>query len=218
MAVLAAAAVCLAAPAAAQTPEAAEETVATPRRFAIAATGGASAVQKIGGAAGGELSVRLTDRFTVFGEGLWMRNVVTRRRLDLARTVAEFLQNTQGHLASSDVVVPAAYAGAGVRVHLATKGMFAMYGTANAGAARVALQPVFVLGGVGITSVLPAYGVTLGRDLTGETTAAAFGGGAGVRIPRGRWFIDGGVRMLSIRTPGQPTNVIRATGGLGWEF
>jgi hypothetical protein len=54
--------------------------------------------------------------------------------------------------------------------------------------------------------------------LTGEVTKPAFGGGIGVLVDQGRWYVDVGVRVTSIQTDGQPTNVIRAGGGIGIKF
>jgi hypothetical protein len=187
-------------------------------RIWVGGTAGAGAVQTVGGVYGGEVAFDVDDRLQVFGEGLWMQNVVTRRRLDFARSVANFLQGWQGKTASGEVVAPAGYGAGGVRVMLFTRGPARVYASVSAGGARVAVQPTFLLAGSDITNVIGRYGVDLGRELTGELNAAAFSGGAGVRVPRGRWYFDGGFRVTSIRTPGQPTNIARANASIGMKF
>ena len=180
--------------------------------------GGAGASQKVDGLAGGEIGVRLSDRFDVFGEGFWIANAVTRHRLDLAHTIGSFLRGSQGGSVTSDLVVPAAYGGLGVRVVLFRKGSARIYGAVSGGAAHVALQPVFEIAGEDVTAVLPDYGVVLGQDLTGETSRPAFDATIGVRLPKGRWYLDGRVGAISIRTPGQAMTVVQVGGGLGLRF
>jgi hypothetical protein len=200
-----------AAPAAAQAPPA-------PMRWYIGGMAGGQAVQTLGGQVGGELGVRLNDRIEIFGEAAWLQNVITRRRIQTAQTVAAFLQQTQGSAASATISAPAGYGGAGVRVMLTDGGSLRPYVIGEAGVARVTLRPAFMLGGTNVTTQLPQYGVTLGSDLTGQFTKSAFGAGAGVLVPRGTWYIDGSVRLTSIRTDGQPTNVIRFGVGIGRRF
>lgn len=211
-------AVFCAAHAAAQTPAATPVPAPAGLQWFVGGIGGAGSVQTVFGVVGAELGVALNDKIAVFGEGLWMGNVVTRRRLALADTVAAYLQTSQGKAATGDVVAPATYGGGGVRVLLARQQGAEIYGTFSVGAAHVALQPVFTLGGADVTTSLAQYGVTLGRDLSHEVTVAAFGGGAGVRIPRGRWYLDGGLRVTSIRTADQPTNALRAIVTVGMTF
>jgi hypothetical protein len=187
-------------------------------RIWVGGTAGAGAVQDVGGVYGGEVAYDLTDRLQLFGEGLWMENVVTRRRLDYAHAVVNFLEGWQGKDARGEVVVPAGYGAAGLRVMLFETGPARVYASVSAGGARVAVQPTFWLAGADITNVISRYGVDLGTDLTGEITAAAFSGGAGIRWPRGRWYLDGGIRVTSIRTPGQPTNIARANASVGMKF
>jgi hypothetical protein len=200
-----------AAPAAAQAPP-------DPTRWYIGGMAGGQAVQTLGGQVGGELGVRLNDRVEIFGEAAWLQNVVTRRRIQTAQTVASFLQQTQGGTASATINAPAGYGGAGVRVMLTDGGSLRPYAVGEVGMARVTLRPAFMLGGTNVTTQLPQYGVTLGSDLTGQFTKAAFGAGAGVLVPRGTWYIDASLRLTSIRTDGQPTNVIRVGVGIGRRF
>ena len=157
------------------------QTAPNARRLAIGAIVGAAVVQNVGGALGGEISFTLTDSLDVFAEGIAMQDVVTRRRLNLVPIVTNFLQSSQGKTATGDLTAPAGYGGAGVRFAL-TKGKIQPYVAFSAGAATVTLMPVFTLGGIDVTTTLSQYGVQIGSDLTGESTSAAFGGGAGVRM------------------------------------
>jgi hypothetical protein len=187
-------------------------------RYFIAATGGVAAVQKVGGGASGELGVHLSNRLDIYGEGQFMQNVATRRRIDLAATVASALQTSQGKPASSTIEAAAFYGGGAVRVFVTAPGHVRPYFTAGGGAARVVLKPTFLLGGADVTANLPQFGVTLGSDLTGELTAPAYTGGFGVQVQQGRWYADVSARITSIQTEGQATNVKRASGGIGVRF
>jgi opacity protein-like surface antigen len=216
-----------AAPAAAQTPAASAAAARRPATATSAVTGarlfiggiaGGGSVENVGGLLGGELGVRLSNLLDLVGEGLWMEDVVTRRRLGIANTVGAALQTSQGKTATATVTAPASYGGAGVRLMLTTSGDLRPYAVFGVGAAHVALKPVFTLNGSDITSTLPQYGVTLGSDLTGEVTKPAFTGGAGVQYAQPRWYAHGGVRVISIRTPDQATNVLTASVSVGVRF
>ena len=65
---------------------------------------------------------------------------------------------------------------------------------------------------------LGQFGVTPGSDLTGQFSKAAFSGGFGVQVPINRWYVDGGIRVTSIRTEGHATNVLRAGATFGVTF
>lgn len=187
-------------------------------RLLIGGVGAAGAVQHVGGVAGGELGFQLWDRLGIFGEALWMQDVVTRRRVDIARTVTTYLQDSQGKAASGEVTAPATYGGGGIRLTLLQRGRLRPYVLFSAGAAHVALRPAFALNGADITGALPQFGVTIGRDLSNEVTKPAFGGGGGVRLLRSRWYLDGSARVTSIRTAGQATNVLHVGGAFGLRF
>jgi hypothetical protein len=204
----------IARPAGAQTPGAAS----LPGRMFVGAFGGAAAVQNVAGTFGGELGVSVTDLVDVFGEGAWMADVVSRREVNDAETIATFLHNSQGSSASGTVKAPAFYAGAGARIVFVHSGMVRPYVTVGGGAAHIARQPTFTLGNGDVTNSLGQYGVTLGSDLTGEVTKPAFSGGFGVRVMQDRWFVDGSLRVTSIRTDEQATNVVRVIGGVGLRF
>jgi hypothetical protein len=201
--------------------QAAETAAASPgfwHRLEFSGVAGAAAVKNVGGAFGGELAFPVSDRLELFGEGLWMQDVVSRRRVERTRTVSEYLESSQGKPVSGTVIAPAAYGGGGMRIMLTRQGPVRPYVAFSAGAAHVAYTPEFILAGENVVQALPQYGVTLGRDLTGDVTKFAFGGGGGVRFPRGRWSLDGGVRVLSIRTADQPINVVSVRAALGWKF
>src|SRR5262245_35330521 len=61
-------------------------------RMFIGGIAGGGAVQKVGGLAGGELGFEVVKGLDVYGEGLWIQNVATRRRLDLADVISASLQ------------------------------------------------------------------------------------------------------------------------------
>ena len=179
---------------------------------------GAGSVHKAAGLLGGQLGFRLSDRIDIVGEGVGLLDVVSRQRLDMANLVGTYLQASQGGAVSSTVKAPAFYAGGGLHLMLTGVQRVRPFVAVGAGMARVTLQPAFTLGGADVTASLPQYGVTLGSDLTGSSTKPAFAGGVGVRIAQGRWGIDADVGVISIRTPGSPTNVLRTSVGLGFGF
>jgi hypothetical protein len=106
----------------------------------------------------------------------------------------------------------------GLRYVFHQSGDLRMFVQAAGGAARVTFQPKFTLAGADVTSQLAQFGVTLGSDLAGSTTKAAFGGGFGAELQRGVWYIGGQIGVASIRTPSQASNVIQATATLGRWF
>lgn len=205
-------------PAAAQSLLAPKAPSSSAGRWFVGGMAGGGSVHSAAGLFGGQLGFRLTDRIDIFGEGVGMKNIVTRQRLGLARSVGTFLQTSQGSTASGNIEAPAFYAGGGVHIMLTTERHVRPFVTVGAGMARVALKPVFTLGGADVTASLTQYGVTLGRDLTGNLTKPAFDGGVGARILQGRWYIDGEVRVTNIRTADRATNVLRTTVGFGLRF
>jgi hypothetical protein len=183
----------------------------------IGGIGGAGAVQKVGGVVGGELGIRVTDQIDLYGEGVWMQDVATRRRLGLASEVASILQTSQGGSASGTVDAPAVSVEAGARLTF-THGRLRPYVTIGGGLARVTLRPAFTLAGSNITSSLSTFGVTLGRDLSGVSTRPAVTGGLGVRMSQGRWYIDGGLRLTQIQAVDETVRAVRATLTFGLRF
>jgi len=198
---------------------AAAQTVAAPEsQWFLGGTGGVAAVQNVGGAFGGEIGTRVTDRLNVFGEVLDATDVATRRRIGTAMSVATALQAAQGVPATGTLKAPTVLIMGGLRYVFHQSGDLRLFVQGAGGVARVTFQPTFTLAGADITSQLAQFGVTLGADLAGTATKAAFGGGLGLELERGVWYIGGQIGLVSIRTPSQPSNVIQATVTLGRWF
>jgi hypothetical protein len=199
-------------------PAAAQTAPAPESQWFLGGTGGAAAVQNIGGAFGGEIGARLTGRLNVFGEFLDATDTATRRRIGTAMDVATALQASQGTPATGTVKAPAALFMGGIRYVVHRSGDLRFFVQGEGGVARVTFQPTFTLAGADITSQLSQFGVTLGADLAGTATNAAFGGGVGVELERGPWYLGGQIGLLSIKTPSQASNVVRATFTFGRWF
>jgi hypothetical protein len=179
---------------------------------------GAGAVQNLGGLVGGELGYQVNDQVEVLGEVVWLQNVVTRRRLDVATQIATFLQTSQGSTATSTINAPALFFGGAVRYMLSKSGSVRPFVTFGAGLARVTYNPKFTLGGANVTPTLSTYGVTLGSDLDGTVTKPAFTGGAGIRMVQGKWYFLASVQLTSIQTDQQAARAIEVGAGLGMSF
>jgi hypothetical protein len=223
--ILCAFAVALATPALAQTPQAPAASAASAapagrigQKGQVGILVGASSVQNVGALLGAQAAFHVDDNIDIVAEGIWMQDTVTRLRLETAKTIAGALQTSQGKTATGVVDAPAYYGGIGVRYLLPFGTAARPYLTAGGGVARVVYRPAFTLGGADVTTTLATYGVTLGADITGEVTKPAFGGGFGLMFEKGKIVIDGGVRLLSIQTEGQKTNVLRAQLGIGIKF
>jgi hypothetical protein len=179
---------------------------------------GAGSVHRAAALVGGELGYRVSERIEIFGQGIGMQNVATKEQVDQASQIGTFLHLSQGGTVTSAIDAPAWYVGGALRIMLGSNGRVRPFVVAGAGAARLTLQPSFTLSGADVTASLPQYGVTVGSDLTGTFTEPAFDGGGGVRIILGRHWIDGDVRVITIRTSGQPTNVLRTAMSYGFAF
>ena len=220
---MAAALLMAAAPAKAQTTTAAAAPAASANApsvnmWYVGGFAGIGAVQNVGALISAEAGVRVYRGIDVIAEAGWAQDVVTRRQSDLTAKVATYLQNTQGKPASSSVVAPAKFGMVGVRYVIDFSNSFHTYLIGEVGGASVEYQPTFTLDGSDVTGTLPTYGVTLGSDLKSTQSKVAYGGGLGVWYTRGQWFVDGGVRLLSIQTDSQATNVMRAQIGFGVRF
>ena len=181
-------------------------------------TGGAGA-ERFGPVFGGEVGYRIWKNLDVMGEAVWFGDLVTGRQLDKARTIADFVESTQGGSATSDMEVPTNYFGVGLRWVFEQNARFKPYAIFEVGGARVDKQPTFTLNGSDISGTLPNYGVTLGEDLIGQSREAAVGGGFGLVVPyRESWYFDAGLRFLSISGDDQRTNVTRLVIGGGYRF
>jgi hypothetical protein len=184
----------------------------------LGVTGGVSAVQNVGGAFGGEIGTKVTSKVLVFGEGLVVTDTATRRRIQTAQSVAAVLQQTQGVTATATLTAPATSFMGGLRLMIHDGGSFKLFVEGMGGMARVVYKPVFLLNGADVTAQLSQFGVTLGSDLTGTANKAAFGGGLGLEVRHNVWYITGKFGVMSIQTPSQPSNVIRATATIGRWF
>jgi hypothetical protein len=209
--------------AAAQTAAPAQAKTSTPSMnlWYVGANTGIAVVEHVGGVFGAEAGARVWKNLDLVGELTWMQDVVTRRTLDNASKVANYLQTTQGKPASSDVEVPAFYLGAGARwvFEQTSLGGFKPYLIATLGGTHTDIKSTFTLGGTDVTNSLPQYGVTLGSDLAGTSNNFTISSGVGVvRAFSGSWYADAGVRLVSIGTQDQWTNVTRLVVGGGYKF
>lgn len=199
-------------------PAAAQTVAASESQWFLGGTGGVAAVQNVGAAYGGEIGARLTSRLDVFGEVLGNTNDATRLRIGTAMDVAAALQASQGVTATGTVKAPAGLFMGGLRYVFHQSGNLRLFVQGAGGVARVTFQPAFTLAGADITTQLSNFGVTLGSDLAGTSTKPAFGGGIGLELRRGVWYIGAQIGVVSIRTPTQPSNVIHATATFGRWF
>jgi hypothetical protein len=218
--VVSAALLMTAAPAMAQTAGAPAPAAGAPsvNMFYVGVLAGIGAVENIGPLVGGEAGFRLKNGFDVVAEGGWQRDVVSRLRLGMTTPVISYLQSTQGKTAESKTTAPALFGMAGIRWVWERESAVRPYVMATVGMATVEYKPTFTLAGLDITGSLPTYGVTLGNDLAFKETKAAFGGGIGALYVNGRIYADAGLRLLSIQSTGQATNVTRAHIGVGVRF
>lgn len=192
-------------------PAGAQTTAAPDAIWFLGGTGGASAVQNVGGLYGLELGTRVTPKLDLFGDGYGVTDTATRRRIETAQSVANIIGLTQGTTATATLKAPAAVFVGGLRYTIHQGGSLRIFVQGEGGIARVTFQPAFILGGVDITSTVSQFGVTLGADLAGTTTKPAFGGGIGVAVRHGVWDIGAQFGVISIKTPSQSSNVIQAT-------
>lgn len=187
--------------------------------FSVGVFGGAQSVENVGAQAGADLSFKQSSRVTFFVEAAWLQDVVSRRRLGTAETVAAHVAQAQGQAVTASLDIPAWTFTAGAKLFLTSSETGVRpYVVVQGGAARITLRPEFTIGGTDVTASLDQYGVTLGEDLTGSRMTPAYGGGFGIAVDRGDWTVDAGLRVLSIRTDGQSANVLRIAVGLGRGF
>lgn len=179
---------------------------------------GVAAVQNVGAIVGVEGGVRVRHGVDIVFEGGYAQDVVSRRRLNLTTPIATYLTTTQGKVATADLKAPATYGLAGVRWVMERDSAIRPYVIGQVGVASVEYQPTFTLGGTDVTATVNTYGVTVGNDVAGKSSKLAIGGGVGAWYVHGQWYADAGVRMMSIATEGQSTNVVRAHVGFGVRF
>jgi len=197
---------------------AAAQAPAAGQKWFISAEAGVEAVQNVGGLGGVQLGRRLSSRLDVFGEAVYLQDIVTRRRNESANSVASYLAQTQGKPASGSLTVPTWTFQGGIRYFLTGPRGIRPFVVASAGGARATMQPKFTLAGADVTTTMPQYGVTLGSDLTGTTTKAVYGGGFGITTNVGAWALDAGVRIFSVQLDGQAANATSLIVGFGRKF
>lgn len=179
---------------------------------------GIGTVQNVGALAGAEAGFRVYHNVDLIVEGGWAADAVTRRRTDLAGVVSSYLQAATGKTATSEVKAPTTYGLAGVRYVMDASNSLHPYLLGEVGRASVEFKPTFSLAGADVTSTLGTYGVVLGQDLVSTEAKMAFGAGVGLWYTKGQWYADLGVRLLSIQTSSQSTNMTRAHLGFGVRF
>ena len=207
----------MASPAAAQSAAPAAAPAASSNGAQIGVFAGAGAVQNVGAIAGGNLGYRVSDNLMIEAEGGWSQDAVTRARLDAIKGLGTYLTQSTGKASTATMTAPAGFGVAGIR-YLFSSNSVSPYVALNGGFAKLVLKPAITVGGTDVTTSLSTYGVTLGSDFTGDVTKAAFGGGFGVLINRDRLVIDLGLRLLSIQTDGQATNLTSARFGIAYRF
>ena len=216
----------IAVPASAQTPAPPSGSTANPSTAAPIVNlwyiGGATGVGVVDSASAEgnvEVGMRIWKNLDVLIEGGYAGNLATRREEDHAGTIAGILQAAQGSAVTSSVRVPSSYAAFGARWVFESTSRYRPYVLLSVGGASVSLKPKFVLNGADVTGSLSNFGITLGSDLTGSYRPSAVGGGVGLLMPFGRrWYFDGSIRLLSINTAVQRTNLSRISFGMGRRF
>jgi len=162
-------------------------------------TGGAS-VSNFGAQFGGEAGVRVKHNLDIIAELGWFQDAVNDHTIAAADPIVNYLTSTQGKPAGATVKAPTTFATIGGRWVFENEGKIRPYFVVELGGARVEKKSTFTLNGTDITSSLPAYGVTLGQDLTGHSSHFAFTGGGGILMPLGMLYLDAGYRLTSIST------------------
>jgi len=166
-----------------------------------------------------EVGMRVWKNLDLMIEGGYAGDLATRLEKDHANTIAGVLQASQGGTATGTVSVPSSSAALGARWVFESTGRYRPYVLLSFGGASVDIKPKFTLNGADVTGSIGNFGVTLGSDLTGSYRPSAVGGGVGVLMPFGpRWYFDGSIRLLSVNTVGQRTNLSRITVGMGRRF
>jgi opacity protein-like surface antigen len=146
--------------------------------------------RKSSSSVGGEVGLRLTDRWETFLEIGRMRNVTSK---DL-ETRAKFIGDAIG--ATSNPIQKATYFDVGARYNVSALPAWHPFLLAGLGFARVNTSTTFSQNGRDITGQIEGvYGVQLGLDLEGSVTKAFFTLGGGVMRPfKNRYFAEGTYR------------------------
>jgi hypothetical protein len=209
----------------AQTPAGQGTTSTTPNsapivhHWYVGGAVGAGIVDKASVTGNVEAGMRIWKSLDVLVEGGYAGDLATRRETDRAATIGAFLSANLGSQVSSTVSVPSSYLAFGARWVFESTTRYRPYALLSVGGASVDLKPKFVQNGADITGSIGNFGVTLGTDISGKYRPLVVGGGVGVLVPLGaRWNADGSVRILSVNTVDQRTNLIRVTIGVVRRF
>lgn len=202
----------------AASPAAAQTVARTSDKMFIGGTGGASAVQNVGGVLGGEFGYRVSPRLDIVAEGLGFTDITTRRRIEAAETIAAVIQASQGAPATGTLKSPTFLAVGGVRISIYQSGGVRVYLEGTGGFARVTTNPTFTLNGADITKQLQQFGVALGTDLAGTTSHGAFGGAFGVDVKHEKRDFGGHFGVTNVQTPSQASKVLQAAATVGRWF
>jgi len=181
--------------------------------------GGVTFTKKTGGAVGAEIVTKEYWKNTAFSlEGGWFSSVVNAHRLDSAQAIANYLAQTQGQPASATVKVPAGFGAVNLRYTLMTKPRYRLYALVGGGFGVTSPKTKFTLGGSDVSGSLGQYGVTLGKDLAGNSVGGLVNAGLGVSMPHGKWVGDASYRLSPIFSAGETTVVNRLNFGVGYKF
>lgn len=132
------------------------------------------------GAEGGFTIAKHLQVFALFGR---TTNVAPVTLGTNALVMARYLQQTQGTAVSFTAKEPAAFGAAGVKYMIPTGNSAEPYVMGGAGLARVSSNVHFLVAGSDVTSNLTSYGVTLGTNLSGQSTKPMLDLGGGVTWP-----------------------------------
>ncbi|MEO7191077.1 MAG: hypothetical protein ABI051_08470 [Vicinamibacterales bacterium] len=206
-----------AAPASAQTPAPAS-SAGVGSLWYVGANIGTAVVDSFSATGGLEGGRRVWRNLDAVGELAWIGNAVSRRQLDKVATLATYIGQRQNTDASSDLTAKTRYGGLGVRWVFEQEMRLEPYVMVTLGGSHTTLKPTLRLQGTDITDAAAQYGVTLGRDVIGESNDFAAEMAVGVILRRGTWFGDASARLLSSRGGDQRTNIARLVIGGGYQF
>lgn len=196
-------------------PAAAAPAAASP--WTLGASFGVGGVQRLKLGGGVRIERAWKDSLSLAVRVDGVKDAVSRRRLSMASSLASFVTTSRNIGMTSDVEAPTWYAGLGV-VWRARQTGWTPVVSVDGGVGITTFRPAFMVGGSDVTSSLSSYGVTLGKDLTGRSTAAAGGIGLGIAIPRGRWRLEAGGRFTLIDTPSEATRMVSFTASATYRF
>jgi opacity protein-like surface antigen len=148
-------------------------------------TAGATFGHKSDSSLGGEIGYEKSDTLEPFFEIGRMGNVATSGLDDRAQIIGRAIGGTVS------TAQKATYFDAGVRYHIAPRGMWRPYGLLGLGAARVSTETHFTVNGTELTDqqLLDEFGVQLGTDLSGSVTKFFLTFGLGADVPFAKRYV-----------------------------